>query len=37
MSKTAKVDEVKAAFKNGVLTVHIPKAEESKPRQVDIA
>ena len=37
LPKTAKVDEVKAVFKNGVLTVHIPKAEESKPRQVEIA
>lgn len=36
LPKTAQVDQVKAEFANGVLTVHIPKAEESKPRKVDI-
>jgi len=28
--------KVAAAFKDGVLTVTVPKAEESKPRQIDI-
>lgn len=36
LPKTANVDAVKAEFKNGVLKVHLPKAEESKPRQVAI-
>jgi HSP20 family protein len=28
--------KIDASFKNGVLTIVIPKSEESKPRQVDI-
>lgn len=36
LPETAKVNQVKAAFKNGVLTVHIPKAEQSKPLKVEI-
>jgi len=30
-------DKVKAAYKEGVLTVTLPKAEEAKPRQIDVA
>lgn len=29
-------EKVKAAFKDGVLTVTVPKREESKPRKIDI-
>ncbi|MBM3274744.1 MAG: Hsp20/alpha crystallin family protein [Candidatus Sericytochromatia bacterium] len=29
-------DQIKASLRDGILTVSIPKAEESKPRQVDI-
>jgi HSP20 family protein len=29
-------DQVKASFRNGVLSVEIPKAEERKPKVVDI-
>jgi HSP20 family molecular chaperone IbpA len=29
-------DQVRALFKDGVLTVEIPKAEERKPRVVNI-
>jgi HSP20 family molecular chaperone IbpA len=29
-------DAVKATFRNGVLTVEIPKAEEQKPKVVKI-
>jgi len=28
---------VKAAYKNGVLTVTLPKAEEAKPKQIDVS
>lgn len=37
LPKASQVDAVKATFKNGVLTIHIPKVEESKPRKVEIA
>ncbi len=36
LPKTAKVDEVKAEFHNGVLRIRIPKTEETKPRKVEI-
>jgi HSP20 family protein len=29
-------DKVKAAFKDGVLAVTLPKAEEAKPKQIDV-
>ncbi|MFQ6605346.1 MAG: Hsp20/alpha crystallin family protein [Fidelibacterota bacterium] len=31
-----KPDKISAKFKDGVLTVHIPKAEEVKPKQIEI-
>jgi len=30
-------DKVKAAYKDGILTVTLPKAEEAKPKQIDVA
>ncbi|OVE80508.1 hypothetical protein BVY01_00095 [bacterium I07] len=35
--KDVKQDSIKASFKNGVLTVEIPKAEEEKPRAIAIS
>ena len=29
-------DKVKAAFKDGILTVTLPKAEEAKPKQIEV-
>jgi len=29
-------DKVKAAYKDGVLTVTLPKVEEAKPKQIDV-
>ena len=30
-------DRVTASYKNGVLSIKLPKAEEAKPKQIDIA
>jgi HSP20 family protein len=30
-------NQVKASYKDGVLTVTLPKSEEAKPKQIDIA
>ena len=30
-------DKVKAVYKDGILTVTLPKAEEAKPKQIDVA
>ena len=30
-------DKVKAAYKDGVLTVTLPKSEEAKPKQIDVS
>lgn len=32
-----KSDKVKASFKDGVLEIKLPKADEAKPRQIDIS
>jgi HSP20 family protein len=29
-------DKVKASYKDGILTVTLPKAEEAKPKQIDV-
>ncbi len=31
-----KADKVDAEFKNGILTVTVPKSEEAKPKQIDV-
>lgn len=36
LPRNVKMNDIKAAFANGVLTVTIPKAEESKPRSIAI-
>ncbi|HEV2692450.1 MAG TPA: Hsp20/alpha crystallin family protein [Verrucomicrobiae bacterium] len=33
---TIVADQVKASFKDGVLSVTLPKAEEAKPKQIDV-
>ena len=30
-------DKVKATYKDGVLTITLPKAEEAKPKQIDVS
>ena len=37
LPNTIKQDGVKAEYKNGVLTVTLPKLEEAKPKQIKIA
>jgi HSP20 family protein len=34
---TIKQEELKATYKDGVLEIHVPKADEVKPRQISIA
>lgn len=36
VSERVKSDSIKADYKNGVLTVTLPKAEEAKPREISI-
>lgn len=36
LPKTVMEDEIKASFKNGVLSLDIPKTEKSKPREIEI-
>ena len=36
LPKNVKVDEIKASYKDGVLTVNIPKAEEAKAKEIEI-
>jgi len=32
----ADASKVKAEFKNGMLTVHVPKSEKAKPKQIEV-
>jgi HSP20 family protein len=36
LSNTVNPDAIKAEYQNGVLTLHIPKREEAKPRQIKV-
>jgi HSP20 family protein len=37
LSSSVKADKVSAQYKDGVLTVTLPKAEEAKPRQIQVS
>lgn len=36
LPKAVDTENIKAACENGVLTIHVPKAEESKPRRIAV-
>lgn len=35
--QTIQQDSIKATFRDGILEVHVPKAEEAKPKQITIS
>jgi HSP20 family protein len=37
LPETVKQDGIEASYKDGILEVRVPKAEEAKPRQIEIA
>lgn len=37
LPQTVKQDGIKASYRDGILEVHVPKAEEAKPRQIAIS
>ena len=37
LPETVKHDGIQATYKDGILEIHIPKAEEAKPRQIQIS
>lgn len=37
LGETLNTDKITAEYQNGVLTVHLPKAEEHKPRKIEVA
>jgi HSP20 family protein len=36
LPETVKYDGIQATYKDGILEIHVPKAEEAKPRQIQI-
>ncbi len=37
LPRNVKADHIKAEYKNGVLTINLPKAEEAKPKEIAIS
>jgi len=37
LPSAVQVDKIKAGYKDGILSIVLPKAEEAKPKQIDIA
>ena len=37
LPQTVKQDGIKATYRDGILEVHVPKAEEAKPRQIAVS
>ncbi|HEY1236488.1 MAG TPA: Hsp20/alpha crystallin family protein [Candidatus Binatia bacterium] len=36
LPQTVKTDAIKATYRDGILEIHVPKAEEAKPKQIAI-
>jgi HSP20 family protein len=36
LPSTVRADRIEASFKDGILTVTLPKSEETKPKQIDV-
>jgi HSP20 family protein len=36
LPQTVKQDGIKASYRDGILEIHVPKAEEAKPRQIAV-
>ena len=36
LPQTVKNEDIKASYHDGILEVHVPKAEEAKPKQITI-
>ncbi|PYL41353.1 MAG: heat-shock protein [Verrucomicrobia bacterium] len=37
LPETVKQDAIEATYKDGILEIRVPKAEEAKPRQIEIS
>ena len=37
LPQTVKHDGIKASYRDGILEVHVPKAEEAKPKQISVS
>jgi HSP20 family protein len=37
LPQTVKSDGIKATYRDGILEIHVPKADEAKPRQISIS
>ena len=37
LPQTVKQDAIKATYRDGILEVYVPKAEEAKPRQITVS
>lgn len=37
LPKTVNAEDIEATYENGVLTIEVPKAEESKPQRIEIS
>jgi HSP20 family protein len=37
LPETVKHDGIQATYKDGILEIHVPKAEEAKPRRIEVS